>query len=68
VFQDVVLFNASILENIRIGRRDTTDEAVLNAAKLAQCDEFVHKMCDGYKTIIGENGDTLSGGRDSVFQ
>lgn len=62
VFQDVVLFNASIMDNIRIGRRDASDEEVMHAACLAQCDEFVNKMPQGYKTIIGENGETLSGG------
>lgn len=62
VFQDVVLFNATIMDNIRIGRRDATDEAVVQAAKFAQCDEFIRKMPDGYQTIIGENGETLSGG------
>ncbi len=62
VFQDVVLFNASIMDNIRIGKRDATDEEVLRVAKLARCDEFVHKMPAEYQTIIGENGETLSGG------
>ena len=62
VFQDVVLFNASVRDNIRIGRRDATDEEVMRAARLAQCDEFVGKMPQGYDTIIGENGETLSGG------
>jgi len=62
VFQDVVLFNASIMDNIRIGRRDATDEEVMCAARMAQCDEFVNKMPQKYKTIIGENGETLSGG------
>ena len=62
VFQDVVLFNASILDNIRLGRRNATDEEVQNVAKLAQCDEFVEKMPQGYHTVIGENGETLSGG------
>jgi ATP-binding cassette subfamily B protein len=62
VFQDVVLFNTTIMDNIRIGKRDATDEEVLHVAKLAQCDEFVRKMPDGYQTIIGENGETLSGG------
>ena len=62
VFQDVVLFNASVMDNIRIGRRDATDEEVLRVAHLAQCDEFVTRMPDGYRTIIGENGNTLSGG------
>ena len=62
VFQDVVLFNTSIMDNIRIGIRDASDEEVLRAARLAQCDEFVSKMPKGYQTIIGENGETLSGG------
>lgn len=62
VFQDVVLFNTSIMDNIRIGKRDASDEEVLRAARLAQCDEFVCKMPKGYQTIIGENGETLSGG------
>jgi ATP-binding cassette, subfamily B, bacterial IrtB/YbtQ len=62
VFQDVVLFNSTVLDNIRIGRRDATDEEVFQAAKLAQCDEFVRNMPQGYHTVIGENGETLSGG------
>lgn len=62
VFQDVVLFNASIMDNIRIGRRNATDEEVMRAARAAQCDEFVNRMPEGYQTIIGENGATLSGG------
>ncbi len=62
VFQDVVLFNTTIIDNIRIGKHNASDEEVLRAAKLARCDEFVNKMALGYKTIIGENGDTLSGG------
>jgi ATP-binding cassette subfamily B protein len=62
VFQDVVLFNASIMDNIRIGRRTATDEEVIRAAGLARCDAFVSKMPQGYHTIIGENGETLSGG------
>jgi ATP-binding cassette subfamily B protein IrtB len=62
VFQDVVLFNTTIMDNIRIGRRNAADEEVVHVAKLAQCDEFVCKMPDGYQTIIGENGGTLSGG------
>ncbi|MDD4332370.1 MAG: ABC transporter ATP-binding protein [Methanosarcinaceae archaeon] len=62
VFQDVVLFNTSILENIRLGKHNASDEEVLRVAKLAQCDEFVQKMPRGYQTIIGENGATLSGG------
>lgn len=62
VFQDVVLFNNSVKENIRMGRRDATDEEVLEAARLARCDGFVHKMPLGYETLIGENGSRLSGG------
>lgn len=62
VFQDVVLFNASLMDNIRIGRRSATDEEVLAAAKLAQCDEFALSLPAGYQTVIGENGSTLSGG------
>ena len=62
VFQDVVLFNASVLDNIRLGKRDATDEDVKRVARLAQCDEFVRKMPQGYHTVIGENGETLSGG------
>ncbi len=62
VFQDVVLFNTTVMDNIRIGKRDATDEEVLRVAKLAQCDEFVRNMPDGYQTVIGENGERLSGG------
>ncbi len=62
VFQDVVLFNASIMDNIRIGKRDAGEEEIREAARLAQCDEFVNKLPKGYQTIIGENGETLSGG------
>ncbi len=62
VFQDVVLFNTSILNNIRLGKRDATDEEIIRVANLARCDEFVSKMPDGYDTVIGENGETLSGG------
>lgn len=62
VFQDVVLFNASIMDNIRIGKMDATDEEVIEAAKLAQCHDFARKLPEGYKTIVGENGETLSGG------
>ena len=63
VFQDVILFNNSILENIRVGRKDATDEEVIEAAKLAECDEFVRKLPEGYDTVIGENGELLSGGQ-----
>lgn len=62
VFQDVTLFNNTIMENIRIGRKGATDEEVIQAAKEAQCDEFVRKLPDGYNTMIGENGSALSGG------
>ena len=62
VFQDVVLFRDTILENIRLGRRGATDEEVLAAAKAAQCDDFVGKLPQGYQTMVGENGSTLSGG------
>jgi ATP-binding cassette subfamily B protein len=62
VFQDVVLFNASIMDNIRIGKRSATDQEVIQAARTARCDAFVSNMPQGYNTIIGENGETLSGG------
>lgn len=62
VFQDVTLFNSSILENIRLGKKDASDEAVMEAARLAQCEEFVQKLPQGYHTLIGENGEKLSGG------
>ena len=62
VFQDVVLFNSSVIDNIRVGKMDATDEEVIQVAKLAQCDEFICKMYNGYQTVIGENGETLSGG------
>ena len=62
VFQDVVLFHGTVLENIRLGRRDASDAQVLAVAKAAQCDEFVQKLPQGYGTVIGENGSTLSGG------
>ena len=62
VFQDVTLFDNTILENIRLGRKDATDEEVLAAAKLANCDEFAEKLPDKWNTDIGENGCALSGG------
>ena len=62
VFQDVVLFDDTVMENIRLGRHGATDEEVLAAAKAANCDEFVEKLPDGYQTAIGENGAKLSGG------
>ena len=63
VFQDVTLFNNTIMENIRIGKKDATDQEVMAAAKLAHCDEFVENMPDQWNTMIGENGSELSGGQ-----
>ena len=62
VFQDVTLFNNTVMENIRVGRKDATDAEVMQAAKEAMCDEFIAKLPQGYQTMIGENGSTLSGG------
>ena len=62
VFQNVVLFNNTIMENIRVGRKNATDEEVIAAAKAACCHAFIEKLPDGYQTVIGENGSTLSGG------
>ena len=62
VFQDVTLFNASIKDNIRVGKKNATDEEILKAAKVARCDEFIKRMPEGIDTIIGENGERLSGG------
>ncbi len=62
VFQDVVLFDDTVMENIRLGKHGASDEEVLAAAKAANCDEFVSKLPEGYKTPIGENGAKLSGG------
>lgn len=62
VFQDVVLFDDTVMENIRLGKQGATDEEVLAAAKAANCDEFVNKLAQGYDTPIGENGAKLSGG------
>ena len=62
VFQDVTLFNNTIMENIRIGRKDATDEEVMAAARLANCEEFAVKLPDGFYSMIGENGCELSGG------
>ncbi len=62
VFQDVTLFDNSVLENIRLGRKGATDEEVLSAAKAARCEEFVTRLPEGYSTNIGENGCNLSGG------
>lgn len=63
VFQDVILFNNTILENIRIGKKDATNEEIYKAAEIAQCSEFIEKLPDGYNTNIGENGLLLSGGQ-----
>lgn len=62
VFQDVTLFNSSVMENIRLGKKDATDEEVREAARLARCDDFINKLPEGYDTLIGENGERLSGG------
>lgn len=62
VFQDVVLFNNTVMENIRLGRKGASDEEVIAAAKAARCEEFIRKLPDGYQTMIGENGSSLSGG------
>ncbi|MBQ6041583.1 MAG: ABC transporter ATP-binding protein [Oscillospiraceae bacterium] len=62
VFQDVILFNDTVFNNIKIGNMNATDEEVMRAAKLACCDEFVSRMPDGYQTLLGENGNTVSGG------
>ncbi len=62
VFQDVTLFNNTIMENIRIGRKEASDEEVIAAARLANCEEFAAKLPDGYNSMIGENGCELSGG------
>lgn len=62
VFQNVVLFNNTVMENIRVGRKNASDEDVIAAAQAAHCHEFIEKLPDGYQTVIGENGSTLSGG------
>ena len=62
VFQNVVLFNNTIMENIRVGRKNATDEDVIKASKAAHCHEFIERLPNGYQTVIGENGSTLSGG------
>ena len=62
VFQDVILFNTSIKDNIKIGKKNATDEEITRAAKIARCDDFINKMLNGIDTIIGENGQRLSGG------
>lgn len=62
VFQDVTLFNNTVKENIRIGKKDATDAEVLAAARAARCDEFISRLPEGYDSVIGENGSMLSGG------
>ncbi len=62
VFQDVTLFNNTVIENIRIGKKDATDEEVMAAARMANCEEFVELLPEKYNTFIGENGSELSGG------
>lgn len=62
VFQDVTLFHNTVMENIRLGRKDAADAEVVAAAKAAMCEEFISKLPQGYQTMIGENGSTLSGG------
>ena len=62
VFQDVTLFNNTVMENIRVGKKEATDEEVMQAARLAHCGEFVDRLPNGYNTVIGENGGELSGG------
>ena len=62
VFQDVILFNSSIKDNIKIGKKDATDEEIAMAARIARCYDFIDKMPEGMDTIIGENGQRLSGG------
>ncbi len=62
VFQDVVLFNATVSDNIRFGRKEATEQDIQRAARLAQCEEFVRRLPQGYQTMIGENGARLSGG------
>lgn len=62
VFQDVMLFNTTVMENIRIGNKNASDDEVKEAARLANCSEFIESLPDGYNTVIGENGGKLSGG------
>ena len=63
VFQDVILFNSSIFDNIKVGKKEASEDEVYRVAKLARCDEFVDKLPEGYDTVIGENGRLLSGGQ-----
>ncbi len=62
VFQDVTLFNSSVMDNIRLGKKEASDEEVIEAAKHARCDDFIRRLPQGYDTLIGENGEKLSGG------
>ena len=62
VFQDVTLFNTSVMENIRLGREDASNEEVRKAAELANCMDFIERLPEGFDTAIGENGAELSGG------
>ena len=62
VFQDVYLFNDTVLNNIRVGEKDATMEQIIRAAEKARCHEFISKLPDGYETVVGEGGSTLSGG------
>ncbi|WP_067139582.1 ABC transporter ATP-binding protein [Oceanivirga salmonicida] len=62
VFQDVSLFNSTVMENIRLGKKGASDDEVKEVAKIARCDEFISKLPNGYDTLIGENGEKLSGG------
>lgn len=62
VFQDVILFNDTVFNNIKIGKRNATEEEIYKVAKLSQCDKFINNLKDGYNTMLGENGETLSGG------
>ena len=67
VFQDVTLFNDTVYNNIRVGNMAATEEQVMAAAKAAYCDEFVMRLSDGYQTVLGENGSTLSGGERQLI-
>lgn len=63
VFHDVLLFNASVMDNIKIGKKDATEEEVKAVARLARCDEFIARLPNGYDTLIGENGESAIGRR-----
>ena len=66
--QDVMLFDETVMENIRLGRGDATDEEVMAAARAAQCEEFIQRLPQGYQTNIGENGSALSGGERRILE